>query len=86
MVRTYDPCGGDILDPGALISTILVQEHYATLLVSSKHLGQVVLKKEIIKYFMYFYGSNLESPGLGKLESCDLRLNKFGKGPTGNAT
>ena len=37
-------------------------------------------------FFMYFYGSSLGLPGRDQLEPWDLCLNKFGKGPPGNAT
>ena len=51
------------------------------------HLGQVVLKKKIVEYIsMHFFGLNLGPLARGHLGSCDLYLNKLGKGPPGNAT
>ena len=56
------------------------------LLIKSKHLSQVAMKK-ISEYFsMYFYGSNLGPLAWGHLELGDLQLNKSGIRPQGNAS
>ena len=56
-------------------------------LLNFKHLSQVVLKEKFFEYFsMYFYGSNLQPLARSHLGPWDLRLNKIGKGPLGNAT
>ena len=52
-----------------------------------KHLRPVVLNKQIFKYFsMYFYDLNLGPSGAGTSWTLGPSLNKFGKGPLGNAT
>ena len=43
-------------------------------------------EEDFLIFFMYFYGLNLGPPAAGHLGTCDLHLNKLGKGPLGNAT
>ena len=54
--------------------------------LNSKHLSQVILKKNISEYFYVLLWFNLGPTGEGHLGPWDICLNISGLGPTGRTT